>query len=176
MTQCQRRHSPASFPTQEGIKVHETMSMHCAGEFQCYDEYMLSMLHAAALQTGHAEYGHGGPHDAGSYCQWPQQTKFFRCASVSTSFALLVKAPAVESCGLLKASHHEVNRIMWGAGTLVVGLLSTESSSSTGTATNCCIMPTRYCRLRTRFLGTLQCSCRSSYQLSIGGTTHSRMR
>lgn len=52
-----------------------------AGEFQCYDEYMLSMLHAAALETGHAEYGHGGPHDAGSYCQWPQQTKFFRCAT-----------------------------------------------------------------------------------------------
>lgn len=49
------------------------------GEFQCYDRYMLSVLQAAALACDHPEYGRdGGPHDAGTYCMWPHQTKFFR--------------------------------------------------------------------------------------------------
>eukprot|EP00892_Ulva_mutabilis_P000606 jgi/Ulvmu1/10546/UM064_0084.1 len=48
------------------------------GEFQCYDGYMLSALQAAALDIGQPEYGAWGPHDAGTYCLWPSQTKFFR--------------------------------------------------------------------------------------------------
>lgn len=54
------------------------------GEFQCFDVYMLSMLQAAALDLGQAEYGSWGPHDAGSYCMWPSQTKFFRCRTIAT--------------------------------------------------------------------------------------------
>ncbi|KAL2652859.1 hypothetical protein R1flu_020987 [Riccia fluitans] len=47
------------------------------GEFQCYDKYMLSSLKAAADQAGHSEWGNGGPHNAGHYKQWPDETEFF---------------------------------------------------------------------------------------------------
>lgn len=52
------------------------------GEFQCYDKYILSTLQAAALEMGREEDGQSGPHDAGTYCQWPHQTRFFRCVTV----------------------------------------------------------------------------------------------
>ncbi|KAJ4457282.1 putative Beta-amylase 2; chloroplastic [Paratrimastix pyriformis] len=48
------------------------------GEFQCYDPTMLNMLESAANNSGHAEWGHGGPGDAGSYNSKPGDTGFFR--------------------------------------------------------------------------------------------------
>ncbi|KAL6659904.1 hypothetical protein ACP70R_002028 [Stipagrostis hirtigluma subsp. patula] len=48
------------------------------GESQCYDRYMLSSLRAAAEAVGKPEWGHGGPGDAGSYKDWPEDTPFFR--------------------------------------------------------------------------------------------------
>ncbi|XP_072957179.1 beta-amylase 1, chloroplastic [Typha angustifolia] len=48
------------------------------GAFQCYDKYMLSNLRAAAEAAGKLEWGHGGPTDAGSYNNWPEDTAFFR--------------------------------------------------------------------------------------------------
>jgi len=47
------------------------------GEFQCYDRFMLASLAACAHQAGQPHWGTSGPHDAGSYCQWPHQTGFF---------------------------------------------------------------------------------------------------
>uniref|UniRef100_A0A0D9XMK4 Beta-amylase n=1 Tax=Leersia perrieri TaxID=77586 RepID=A0A0D9XMK4_9ORYZ len=49
------------------------------GEFQSYDKYMRASLQAAALAAGHEEWGRdGGPHDAGQYKQFPEETGFFR--------------------------------------------------------------------------------------------------
>lgn len=47
------------------------------GEFQCYDKSMLSTLEACAEHVGVPEWGTGGPHDAGSYNDWPHDTGFF---------------------------------------------------------------------------------------------------
>eukprot|EP00897_Mesotaenium_endlicherianum_P000438 jgi/Mesen1/10395/ME000081S09781 len=47
------------------------------GEFQCYDKYMLASLRAAAEGLGRPHWGFGGPHDAGYYNQWPNETGFF---------------------------------------------------------------------------------------------------
>ncbi|KAJ7556073.1 hypothetical protein O6H91_05G067600 [Diphasiastrum complanatum] len=47
------------------------------GEFQCYDKYMLANLKAFAESAGKPEWGQGGPHNAGSYNQWPDDTRFF---------------------------------------------------------------------------------------------------
>jgi beta-amylase len=38
---------------------------------------MLASLAACAHQAGQPHWGTSGPHDAGSYCQWPHQTGFF---------------------------------------------------------------------------------------------------
>jgi beta-amylase len=38
---------------------------------------MVASLSAAAQQVGQPHWGNSGPHDAGSYCQWPHQTGFF---------------------------------------------------------------------------------------------------
>ncbi|OEL14559.1 Beta-amylase 1, chloroplastic [Dichanthelium oligosanthes] len=48
------------------------------GAFQCNDRYMHSSLKAAAEAAGKPEWGHGGPTDAGSYNNWPEDTIFFR--------------------------------------------------------------------------------------------------
>ncbi|RLN41021.1 beta-amylase 1, chloroplastic-like [Panicum miliaceum] len=48
------------------------------GAFQCNDRYMLSSLKAAAEAAGKPDWGHGGPTDAGSYNNWPEDTIFFR--------------------------------------------------------------------------------------------------
>ena len=48
------------------------------GEFQCYDKFMLAHLKAAAEREGHSEWGHGGPHDAGDFNKWPEETGFFK--------------------------------------------------------------------------------------------------
>ncbi|XP_008794866.1 beta-amylase 3, chloroplastic [Phoenix dactylifera] len=48
------------------------------GEFQCYDKYMKASLQAAAIEIGHEGWGKGGPHDAGHYNQFPEDTGFFR--------------------------------------------------------------------------------------------------
>ncbi|XP_064935264.1 beta-amylase 3, chloroplastic-like [Musa acuminata AAA Group] len=48
------------------------------GEFQCYDKYMKASLQAAAVSVGREEWGKGGPHDAGHYNQFPDDTGFFR--------------------------------------------------------------------------------------------------
>jgi beta-amylase len=48
------------------------------GEFQCHDRYMLESLKAAAVAAGHPEWGHGGPHDAGTYNSLAPETGFFK--------------------------------------------------------------------------------------------------
>ncbi|XP_068634713.1 beta-amylase 3, chloroplastic-like [Aristolochia californica] len=48
------------------------------GEFQCYDKYMGASLQAAAIAIGTKEWGQSGPHDAGHYKQFPEETGFFR--------------------------------------------------------------------------------------------------
>ncbi|XP_010919815.1 beta-amylase 3, chloroplastic [Elaeis guineensis] len=48
------------------------------GEFQCYDKYMKASLQAAAIEIGQEGWGKGGPHDAGHYKQFPEDTGFFR--------------------------------------------------------------------------------------------------
>ncbi|KAL0326642.1 UNVERIFIED_CONTAM: Beta-amylase 3, chloroplastic [Sesamum angustifolium] len=47
------------------------------GEFQCYDKYMRASLAAAAKAIGKDDWGRGGPHDAGEYNQFPENTGFF---------------------------------------------------------------------------------------------------
>lgn len=47
------------------------------GEFQCYDKYMLANLKQHSEATGHPVWGLGGPHDAPSYSQWPNEGSFF---------------------------------------------------------------------------------------------------
>ncbi|KAK4486514.1 hypothetical protein RD792_009197 [Penstemon davidsonii] len=48
------------------------------GEFQCYDKYMRASLAASAEAIGKNDWGRGGPHDAGQYSQFPEDTGFFR--------------------------------------------------------------------------------------------------
>jgi beta-amylase len=47
------------------------------GEFQAYDKYMLASLKANASAVGKPAWGTGGPHNAGSYNQWPEESGFF---------------------------------------------------------------------------------------------------
>ncbi|XP_043716305.1 beta-amylase 3, chloroplastic-like [Telopea speciosissima] len=47
------------------------------GEFQCYDQYMRASLEASADAMGKKEWGKSGPHDAGHYNQFPEDTGFF---------------------------------------------------------------------------------------------------
>lgn len=47
------------------------------GEFMCYDRRALMSLANAAKEVGRDEWGSGGPHDAGSYNDWPDNTGFF---------------------------------------------------------------------------------------------------
>jgi len=51
------------------------------GEFQCYDAFMLEALQAAATSSGHPEWGHGGPNNAGTYNSRPGETGFFGSGS-----------------------------------------------------------------------------------------------
>ncbi|KAK9121121.1 hypothetical protein Syun_018738 [Stephania yunnanensis] len=48
------------------------------GEFQCYDKYMKASLQASAVAIGKNEWGQNGPHDAGNYHQFPEDTGFFK--------------------------------------------------------------------------------------------------
>ncbi|KAA8522115.1 hypothetical protein F0562_012571 [Nyssa sinensis] len=48
------------------------------GEFQCYDKYMRASLAASAEAIGKKDWGRSGPHDAGHYNQFPEDTGFFR--------------------------------------------------------------------------------------------------
>ncbi|CAM8877801.1 unnamed protein product [Rhodiola kirilowii] len=48
------------------------------GEFQCYDKYMRASLQVSAESIGKGDWGNSGPHDAGSYNQFPDDTRFFR--------------------------------------------------------------------------------------------------
>ncbi|XP_077235178.1 chloroplast beta-amylase [Tasmannia lanceolata] len=48
------------------------------GEFQCYDKYMKASLQAAAIAIGKKDWGGTGPHDAGQYNQFPEDTGFFK--------------------------------------------------------------------------------------------------
>ncbi|XP_057773527.1 LOW QUALITY PROTEIN: beta-amylase 3, chloroplastic [Salvia miltiorrhiza] len=48
------------------------------GEFQCYDKYMRASLAAAAEAIGKDDWGQRGPHDAGQYNQFPEDTGFFQ--------------------------------------------------------------------------------------------------
>ncbi|CAM8879402.1 unnamed protein product [Rhodiola kirilowii] len=48
------------------------------GEFQCYDKYMRASLQASADAIGKGDWGGSGPHDAGNYNQFPDDTGFFR--------------------------------------------------------------------------------------------------
>jgi beta-amylase len=47
------------------------------GEFQCYDKYMLANLRACAETIQKPQWGQSGPHDAGRYNGWPDETGFF---------------------------------------------------------------------------------------------------
>ncbi|PQQ19422.1 inactive beta-amylase 9 [Prunus yedoensis var. nudiflora] len=47
------------------------------GEFQCYDESMLSNLKQHAEATGNPLWGLGGPHDVPNYDQSPNSSNFF---------------------------------------------------------------------------------------------------
>ncbi|KAH7434281.1 hypothetical protein KP509_06G009200 [Ceratopteris richardii] len=58
-------------------EINNTWQFPGIGEFQCYDKYMLASLRAVAEQAGHPEWGKGGPHDAGQYKQFPEETGFF---------------------------------------------------------------------------------------------------
>eukprot|EP00850_Spirogloea_muscicola_P013637 SM000093S24448 [mRNA] locus=s93:418081:420021:+ [translate_table: standard] len=49
------------------------------GEFQCYDKYMMANLRACAVAVGMPDWGTFGPHDAGCYNDWPNDTGFFNC-------------------------------------------------------------------------------------------------
>jgi beta-amylase len=47
--------------------------------FCAHMQYMHASLQAAAVEAGHEEWGRaGGPHDAGDYKQFPEETGFFR--------------------------------------------------------------------------------------------------
>ncbi|KAJ4712595.1 Beta-amylase [Melia azedarach] len=48
------------------------------GEFQCYDKYMKASLEATAEAIGEKDWGRSGPHDAGQYNQFPEDTGFFQ--------------------------------------------------------------------------------------------------
>ncbi|RWR86746.1 Glycoside hydrolase [Cinnamomum micranthum f. kanehirae] len=48
------------------------------GEFQCYDKYMRASLKASAIVNGKHEWGESGPHNAGHYNQFPEDTGFFK--------------------------------------------------------------------------------------------------
>ncbi|KAK9287801.1 hypothetical protein L1049_016242 [Liquidambar formosana] len=48
------------------------------GEFQCYDQNMLSLLKQHAQETGNPNWGLSGPHDAPSYNQSPDLSNFFK--------------------------------------------------------------------------------------------------
>ncbi|KAG6574880.1 Beta-amylase 1, chloroplastic, partial [Cucurbita argyrosperma subsp. sororia] len=62
-----------SYPEQNG-----TWRFPGIGAFQCFDEYMLSSLNAAANAAGKPEWGSTGPTDAGHYNNWPEDTRFFK--------------------------------------------------------------------------------------------------
>ncbi|XP_027368679.1 inactive beta-amylase 9-like [Abrus precatorius] len=48
------------------------------GEFQCYDQNMLSFIKQHAEASGNPLWGLGGPHDAPTYDQSPNSNSFFR--------------------------------------------------------------------------------------------------
>lgn len=60
------------YPSQRQLKSHGV------GEFQCYDENMLSHLKQHAEAGGNPLYGLGGPHDAPSYNETPDSNNFFK--------------------------------------------------------------------------------------------------
>lgn len=66
-----KEHPPASTGPLIGVAFVAAVCM------QCYDSFMVASLSAAAQQVGQPHWGNSGPHDAGSYCQWPHQTGFF---------------------------------------------------------------------------------------------------
>lgn len=67
----------SQYPAHPRIGPNQRWTFPGIGEFQCYDKFMLSRLRAVAQQASQPQWGLSGPHDAGSYCQWPHQTGFF---------------------------------------------------------------------------------------------------
>ncbi|KAI4317649.1 hypothetical protein L6164_025503 [Bauhinia variegata] len=59
----------------ELLSYHKTFGV---GEFQCYDENMLSLLKQHAEASRNPLWGLGGPHDAPTYDQSPYATGFFK--------------------------------------------------------------------------------------------------
>jgi beta-amylase len=57
------------------------------GEFQCYDAFMLQKLQEAAAAAGHAEWGHGGPNNAGQYRSSPPSSAPFFSMSGFDNYA-----------------------------------------------------------------------------------------
>ncbi|KAM0002732.1 putative beta-amylase [Helianthus debilis subsp. tardiflorus] len=62
-----------SYPEKDGIWKFPGI-----GAFQCYDQYMLCSLKAAAENYGKPEWGTTGPTDAGEYNNSPEETNFFK--------------------------------------------------------------------------------------------------
>ncbi|KAG7013624.1 Inactive beta-amylase 9 [Cucurbita argyrosperma subsp. argyrosperma] len=60
------------YPSQRQLESHGV------GEFQCYDENMLSILKQHAEASRNPLYGLGGPHDAPSYNDTPNSNNFFK--------------------------------------------------------------------------------------------------
>jgi beta-amylase len=56
------------------------------GAFQCYDSHMLASLAAAANASGHPEWGHGGPSNAGGYSSCPPASTGFFSPNNGDSF------------------------------------------------------------------------------------------
>ncbi|MCI15758.1 inactive beta-amylase 9-like, partial [Trifolium medium] len=48
------------------------------GEFQCYDQNLLSSLKQHAESSGNPLWGLGGPHDVPTYDQSPYTSSFFK--------------------------------------------------------------------------------------------------
>lgn len=66
------------YPSNDRIGRRGATVVSGVGEFQCYDQNMLSILKQHAEENGNPLWGLGGPHDAPSYDQSPNSANFFK--------------------------------------------------------------------------------------------------
>lgn len=70
---------PAGELRYPGYQLQQNRWSYCGvGAFQCYDANMKNSLSAAAIIAGHAEWGNGGPNNAGYYNNIPSNTAFYQ--------------------------------------------------------------------------------------------------